>query len=100
MTQIDSQARAQSPLQSPEVPKVPTEHVEDVEDVDPDLKGVRGVDRVGLAVIEQKTVIPQTGERMITSQWEYWLFCVFCERSVSEDIHFSLTEKKASPTKA
>ena len=37
-----------------------------------------GPKSVGLAVIEQKTVIPSSGPSMATTQWEYWTFCVFC----------------------
>ena len=33
---------------------------------------------VGLAVIEQKTTIPQTGERKVTTFWEYWLYIIYC----------------------
>ena len=33
---------------------------------------------VGLSVIEQTTAIPQTGERMITTRREYWLYIVYC----------------------
>ncbi len=36
---------------------------------------------VGLAVLEQKHVIPTTGKRMPTSKWEYVTFCIFCESS-------------------
>ena len=33
---------------------------------------------VGLAVLEQKHVIPTMGKRMPTTKWEYIFFCVFC----------------------
>ena len=33
---------------------------------------------VGLSVIEQSTTIPQTGERLITSRREYWLYIFYC----------------------
>jgi hypothetical protein len=36
---------------------------------------------VGLAVIEQKSTIPQTGERKTTTKWEYWLYIIYCELS-------------------
>lgn len=38
-------------------------------------------DSVGIALIEQKNIIPSTGERVPTSKWEYWTFCVFCGSS-------------------
>lgn len=34
---------------------------------------------VGLALIEQTNVIPTTGARKVTTQWEYWTYCAFCE---------------------
>ena len=33
---------------------------------------------VGLAVIEQKSTIPQTGERKVTSKSEYWWYIIWC----------------------
>ena len=46
-----------------------------------DIEGKNGGtgDRVGIALIEQEHVIPTTGERMPTSKWEYWTFCIFCK---------------------
>ena len=35
-------------------------------------------DSAGLAVIEQKHVIPTTGKRIPTTKKEYWTFCLFC----------------------
>ncbi|ORX37517.1 putative autophagy protein [Kockovaella imperatae] len=32
---------------------------------------------VGLAVMEQQELIPITGERKVTTQWEYWTYCAF-----------------------
>ena len=37
------------------------------------------IENVGYAVIEQRDVIPSTGKRKPTTQWEYWTFCIFCE---------------------
>ena len=34
---------------------------------------------VGLAVMQQQELIPTTGERKPTTNWEYWTYCVFCE---------------------
>lgn len=34
---------------------------------------------VGLAVIGQIHTIPTTGERKVTSKFEYWSYCAFCE---------------------
>ena len=34
---------------------------------------------VGLAVIEQKSTIPQTGQRKVASKLEYWLYIVWCK---------------------
>jgi hypothetical protein len=31
----------------------------------------------GLAVVEQGHVIPTTGERKITTRWEYWSYCLW-----------------------
>ena len=60
------------------------QHVEDTpkgidDDIDHKSPAFLAQQSVGMAVIEQKTVIPTTGARMVTSKWEYWLFCVFCE---------------------
>lgn len=48
-------------------------------DIDAD-KAIRtvGHDTAGLAIIEQQTVIPQTGDRIPTSKWEYLTFLIFC----------------------
>ena len=43
------------------------------------FKIVDGRDKVGLALLEQKNVIPTTGKRIPTSKLEYWTFCMFCE---------------------
>ena len=39
---------------------------------------------VGLALIEQGTTIPQTGERKMASKMEYWLYIVYCGSPASE----------------
>lgn len=44
-------------------------------------------DNVGRAVIEQREVIPTTGQRMPTGKWEYIAFCVFCKRLTLPPIH-------------
>lgn len=31
----------------------------------------------GLAVVEQGHVIPTTGERKVTTRWEYWSYCLY-----------------------
>lgn len=33
----------------------------------------------GLAVSQQQDLIPTTGGRKVTTKWEYWTYCVFCE---------------------
>ena len=33
----------------------------------------------GLAVVEQGHVIPTTGERKVTTRWEYWSYCLYSE---------------------
>lgn len=33
---------------------------------------------VGLAVLQQQELIPTTGERKVSTKWEYWTYCVFC----------------------
>ena len=55
-----------------------TKHIEETTLDEDALKPV-GPRSVGLAVIEQKTVIPSSGPSMATTKWEYWTFCVFCE---------------------
>jgi hypothetical protein len=42
-------------------------------------------DTVGLAVLEQKSIIPTTGKRIPTSKLEYWTYCIFC---VSTDSYY------------
>lgn len=42
-------------------------------------------DSVGRAVIEQREVIPTTGQRKPTGKWEYIAFCVFCKRLSPSD---------------
>ena len=42
----------------------------------PTLKDAHG--SVGLALIEQGTAIPTTGERMIATRLEDWLYIVYC----------------------
>jgi hypothetical protein len=37
-----------------------------------------GTKAAGLAIIEQDKVIPRTGERKVTTQWEYWTYTLFC----------------------
>ena len=63
---------------TPAVAKDVRSHVEDnkYDETEFDKTGHQSV---GLAVIEQKNVIPKSGKSMATSKWEYWLFCVFCE---------------------
>jgi hypothetical protein len=46
-----------------------------------DLKA-GGAKSVGLAVIGQTHTIPTTGERKVTSKFEYWSYCAFCESSL------------------
>lgn len=31
----------------------------------------------GLAVVEQGHTIPTTGDRKITTKWEYWSYCLY-----------------------
>ena len=45
-----------------------------------DADGVNAHNNVGLAVLEQKHVIPSTGRRIPTSKWEYATFCIFVSR--------------------
>lgn len=33
----------------------------------------------GMAVIDITHTIPTTGERKVTTKWEYWTYCAFCE---------------------
>lgn len=58
-------------------------HVEAVERADSPIqeKMVQGLghDSAGMAVIEQINIIPQTGERMPTTRWEYISFLMMCE---------------------
>ena len=44
-----------------------------------DLKAQGNKDSAGLAVIEQFHTIPTTGARKVTTKWEYWTYCAFCE---------------------
>lgn len=64
-----------APVDSSAIEKTEIEHIENL----PDSKtAVRlGHNTVGDAIIEQKHVIPITGERIPTSKWEYIFFCVF-----------------------
>jgi hypothetical protein len=50
-----------------------TAHIEHHAGTKPGL----GHENVGKAILEQKHVIPTTGERIPTSKWEYIFFCVF-----------------------
>lgn len=38
---------------------------------------VQAHDVTGLAVVEQGHTIPMTGERKITTKWEYWAYCLY-----------------------
>ena len=68
---------------SPESPygekQLEASHVADVQHVSagPTIKDAHN--SVGLALIEQGTAIPQTGERLVTTKWEYWMYIVYCE---------------------
>lgn len=34
---------------------------------------------VGTAVIDITHTIPTTGQRKVTTKWEYWTYCAFCK---------------------
>jgi hypothetical protein len=38
-----------------------------------------GPKSAGLAVIDITHTIPTTGRRKVTTKWEYWTYCAFCE---------------------
>lgn len=40
-------------------------------------------DTVGKAILEQRHVIPTSGERIPTSKWEYITFCIFVSRTLT-----------------
>jgi hypothetical protein len=52
--------------------------VEHVEVTHPPPAPAKAHDNVGLAVLEQKSIIPTTGKRILTSKLEYWTYCIFC----------------------
>lgn len=31
----------------------------------------------GIAIVEQGHAIPSTGERKVTTRWEYWSYCLY-----------------------
>lgn len=72
-----------------EKPAVPPAHTEPTTTTANVQDGVFGVDdhgtrkdahnNAGMAVIEQRGVIPSTGKRIPTSKWEYITFCIFCK---------------------
>lgn len=39
---------------------------------------VEGPHNAGMAVIEQREVIPKTGKRLVTGKWEYITFTIYC----------------------
>jgi hypothetical protein len=51
---------------------------EDVLDVGAKL-GTGQPKEAGLAVIDITHTIPTTGKRKVTTKWEYWTYCAFCE---------------------
>lgn len=64
----------------------PDQKVEASHDVHPvDLKA-GAAKSVGLAVIGQTHTIPTTGERKVTSKFEYWSYCAFC-KSFATSLH-------------
>lgn len=69
MSETNHETRDQKEMDVSE--KGPIANIESGGDVGP------AIDGTGFAVVEQGRVIPTTGERKITTRWEYWSYCLY-----------------------
>ena len=75
----------QIPLGDNKARVAPVEEKEDVQHIDDYHEELKQAglshDTVGKAILEQRHVIPTSGDRIPTSKWEYITFCIFVSRA-------------------